>query len=109
MYAQVISFQDSSEDLEAGIAHVLDEVVPAVAGSTGMRGLWLVDRESGKRLSVMVVEDEAAAEAVWKEVAERRAQDPDRNRPKPVSVERFEIYGQARMAAQAGSGSTSSV
>jgi hypothetical protein len=67
MYAQVITFHDSPTDLEDGISHVLDEVVPAAAATPGVRGLWLVDRE-------------------------RRTADPGRNRPRPAGARRYEIY-----------------
>lgn len=96
MYAQVIRFQDAPDDLEAGIAHVLDEVVPATDASEGADGLWLVDRESGERLSVMLFADEAAAEAMFARVAERRAAAPARVRPKPVSSARYEVYARSR-------------
>lgn len=95
MYAQVIRFQDEPADLEAGMSHVLDEVVPAADATPGVRGLWLVDRETGERLSVMVFEDEASAQAMFAIVGEHRAADPDRVRPKPVSASRYEVFAQA--------------
>lgn len=59
-----------------------------------MHGLWLVDRETGERLSVMLFPDEASAEATFVRVGERRAADPDRNRPKPTGSHRYEVYAQ---------------
>ena len=94
MYAMVTRFKDGPEDLEAGISHVLDEVIPAARAADGARGLWLVDRESGERLSVLVFDSEETAAALFAAVGERRAADPNRNRPAPVSSTRYEIYAE---------------
>jgi hypothetical protein len=63
VFAQVISFEESADEVEAGIKHVEEEVLPALKDADGLTGFWLVDRESGKRLSVMVWDSEEAAAA----------------------------------------------
>jgi heme-degrading monooxygenase HmoA len=95
VYAMVTRFSDSPSDLEDGISHVIEEVVPLAKEAPGARGLWLVDRETGERLSVMIFESEDDANALFAAVGERRAADPDRNRPAPVSSTRYEIYAEA--------------
>jgi hypothetical protein len=93
MYAQVITFDEDPAAVEHGIEHVLEDVVPALEGSEGVVAYWLVDRERGKRLSVMIWDSEETAQAAFARIGERFAANPNPGeRPKPVSVERFEIY-----------------
>ena len=95
-FAVVIAFEgEDAEAQEAGIAHVSDEVVPAVRDTDGLSGLWLVDPEGGRRLTVMVAEDEESFQDGMAKVAAARAAAPDRPRPAPASVTRFQVYGQA--------------
>ena len=96
MFAMVMSFDDESDDdLEAGIEHVREEVVPAFEQSRGAQGWWLVDREARRRVTVLICDSDDDLQAAFARVQEARAKDPDRRRPAPSSVHRFEIYGVA--------------
>ena len=92
MHAMVTRFEDSPGDLTAGIDHVLEEVIPVAEATEGVRGVWLVNHGSGERLSVMLFENQDAADALFAAIAEIRAANPDRNRPGPVDSAVYEVY-----------------
>ena len=89
MFAQVVTFEEQPDEVEAGIRHVEEEVLPALRDAQGLRGAWLVDREKGRRLSIMVWDREADAETAMARVQQMRGDGP---RPTPASVDRYEVY-----------------
>jgi heme-degrading monooxygenase HmoA len=99
MFAVVLNFEgEAPDDLAAGIDHVNDEVIPALSDAGGVRGWWLVDRENGRRMTVMVWDSEEQFQAGMARVQQARAEDPDRHRPAPSTVGRYEIYGSVEPA-----------
>jgi heme-degrading monooxygenase HmoA len=93
VFAMVMVFDETADDTEAGMAHVQDEVIPALKDAPGLVGLWLVDREKNRRVTAMLWDTEEHYQAGMASVQASRAADPDRHRPAPTSVERFEVYG----------------
>ena len=94
MFAQLITFDETPDQVEEGIRHVTDEVIAPLAGTAGLRGFWLVNRDTGTRVSVMLWDDDDAMQAGFATLGAFRDSIGNPPRPTPTKVERFEIYGQ---------------
>ena len=100
MIVTIATFEESGEQLEEGIRHVREEVVPSIRGAAGVRAAyWLVDRQAGKRLSVTVwngPDDAAAAMPGVMASIKRLREEAGRTEPQrsPDRSERFEVFAQ---------------
>jgi hypothetical protein len=100
MLVSISHFEQQGVDLEEGVRHVLEEVVPSIQGAQGLRaGYWAVDRQNGKRISILVWESADAAGAAMPAVVEgikqrRAAAGLTEPQASPTSSERFEVIAQ---------------
>ena len=81
------------QDVAAGIEHVCDEVLLAFAETGGVQGVVArrqATRTAGHRHGLG---QRGAVPGRYGPRARSTAKDPDRRRPAPISVQRFEVYG----------------
>jgi heme-degrading monooxygenase HmoA len=92
MFARINTFEGSPQDLDASIADVREQVVPACERIPGFEGMvLLVDRSSGKSVGITFWESEAALTASEQRAGEIRGSSAQRQNERIVSVERFEV------------------
>ena len=108
MIVTVATFKETGEELEEGIRHVIEEVVPSIRSSAGLQaGFWVVDREGGQRLSIMVWDDAeamtAAMPAVMSSVRELREQ-AGRTKPQRSPDVSLGMCGRSAVGLQRGPG-----
>ena len=100
MIVTIATFEESADELDEGMRHVQEEVVPSIRGATGLRAAyWLVERDAGKRLSLTVWESGDAAAAAMPDVMaaiKRLREEAGRTEPQrsPDHTERFEVFAE---------------
>ena len=100
MIVTVSTFTESGAQLEEGVRHVQEEVVPAIRGAKGLvAGYWVVDREHGQRLSIMAWESAEAMAAAMPSVmasVKRTRDEAGRDQPQrsPDGSQRYEVVAQ---------------
>jgi heme-degrading monooxygenase HmoA len=64
MFARIGSWEGSAEEMERWVARSRRDVKPAVQSQPGVRGaLWLLDRTTGRGLTITLWENEEALRA----------------------------------------------
>lgn len=55
MLLQIASFEEDPAAIEEGARHAREEVVPSIQGAEGLvAAYWAIDRQNGKRVSIML-------------------------------------------------------
>jgi heme-degrading monooxygenase HmoA len=92
MWARVSTYEGKPEALEASVAYVRENIVPAARQLAGFRGVYLLgDRETGRSLSVTLWDSEADLRASEEAANRLRADSAQHSGETIVAVERYEI------------------
>ena len=92
MYARVVRFEGTGDDLERGIAAYTEQVLPYVVEATGFRGQTvLVDRRSGVGLGITLWADEESMRSYEERGAQFRELLGETWRTPVTSLETYEV------------------
>ena len=92
MFARVSTYQGPPELIDQGVSHARERILPAVRQIDGFSGvLFLVDRESGKALSVTLWESERAMRASEEEANRLRRESAEAGGETIEAVESYEV------------------
>lgn len=92
MFARVSTYQGDPAQIDAGLARVREDIIPRVQQLDGFKGLqYLVDRESGKSLSITLWETEDALHASEEAANRLRSESAEASSATVEDVERYEV------------------
>jgi heme-degrading monooxygenase HmoA len=96
MHARVTRFEDAPDKIDAGIVYIKDQVAPNAKQQRGFKkGYWLVDRATGKGLSITLWESEAAMKASEDNAARVRTGATQATGATMGTVDRYEVAVEA--------------
>jgi len=97
VYARTTTIQGDPAKIDAGVAHVRDQVFPAVTAMTGCAGMsLLVERDSGRCIATTAWESEAAMRASAELVRPLRASAEQALGASTSSVDTWEVAAMHR-------------
>ena len=92
MFARVSTYQGDPGQIDQGLAYDLENILPKVKQIDGFEGLYyLVDRESGKALSMTLWESEQTMRASEEEANRLRTESAESASATVESVQRYEV------------------
>lgn len=92
MFARVSTYRGDPAQIDTGLARVREDIIPRVQQLDGFKGLqYLVDRESGKSLSITLWETEEALHASEEAANRLRSESAEASSATVEDVERYEV------------------
>jgi heme-degrading monooxygenase HmoA len=92
MFARVSTYQGSPQQIDEGLDHARQNILPRVRAVDGFEGVYyLVDRQSGRALSITLWESEEAMRASEEEANRLRGESAEAAGATVEGVERYEV------------------
>ena len=92
MFARVTTYEGPPDQLDQGISHSRERILPAVRNVAGFSGvLFLADRETGKALTITLWESEKAMRDSEEEAGRFRQESAEAAGETIAGVERYEV------------------
>jgi hypothetical protein len=92
VFARVSTFQGDPQQIDQGINYIQESVLPDVRPDERLEGVYhLVDRQSGKAISIIFCESEEAMRATEEEANQLRAGIAEAANATIQSVETYEV------------------
>ena len=92
MFARVSAYRGDPAQIDKGLDHARENILPRVQQIEGFEGVYyLVDRESGKALTITLWESEEAMRASEEAANQLRSESADASAATVESVERYVV------------------
>ena len=92
MYARVSTYQGTAEDYDQGAERIKSDLVPRLQAIAGCKGiLSMVDRSTGRSLSIALYDDEGALTSSREQADRLRSEAADSTGSKVNDITEYEV------------------